>query len=80
VYAIRNSLPRDDAAKRAEFFHKNHPCLRASALTKRYGWGVHFNSKGKAALYSRDSKEYEAFEENRGGAVKLVKAMRNKRA
>lgn len=80
VHAIRNSLPRDDAERRAEFFEKSHPCLRASALPKKYGWGVHFNGEGKAALYSRDSKEYEIFEENQGGDVKLVKAMRNKRA
>ena len=80
VYADRNSLARDDAGKRAEFVAKDHACLRASALTKRYGWGVHFDGDGKAALYGRNSNEYRAFEQGRRDGVKLVKAMRSKRA
>jgi hypothetical protein len=64
-----------------ELFSRNHPCLRASLLPKRFGWGVHFNSDGKIALYGKESHQYDHFttqgEEN---AVKLLPAMRNKRA
>ncbi len=80
VYAERNSISVDDAAIRAEFFNKNHPCLRASALPKKYGWGVHFNSEGKAALCSRGSSDYKTFGSGQKEDLKLVKAMRNKRA
>ena len=80
VYAERNSISHEDTATRANFFEKNHPCLRASALPKKYGWGVHFDSEGKAALYSRDSSDYKIFASGQKEGLKLVKAMRNKRA
>lgn len=44
--------------------------LRASALPKKYGWGVHFDKNGNAALYGRESQEYRklssAEKQNRG--------------
>src|SRR5579871_4042038 len=30
-------------------FSKPHPCLRASMLPKRYGWGAHYDGKGRIA-------------------------------
>ncbi|WP_342481620.1 DUF6157 family protein [Paenibacillus sp. FSL L8-0340] len=36
-------------------FSKSNPCLRASMLSKRYGWGMHFNDEGKIALYAKAS-------------------------
>lgn len=79
VYAERQAAASKEVASRAEYFKKGRACLRASSLTKRYGWGVHFDEKGRAALYSRDSAEYFAFAEGHNPAVKLLKAMRNKR-
>ena len=77
VFAERNSIPKKDTKARMKFFEKNHPCLRSSALPKKYGWGVHFNEEGKAALFSVSSSEYSKFAQ--GNDVKLFKAMRNKR-
>lgn len=82
VYVRQKGLSDDELAARgveirAELLSKEHPCLRASALTKKYGWGAHYNSEGKIALYPVESSEYQQFCED--GATKLLKAMRSKR-
>ena len=41
-----------------DFFSKGQPCFRASALCKRYGWGVHHNHEGKIAIYAIGTPEY----------------------
>lgn len=59
VYATKNDIaPAERAAARERFFSKGQPCLRASALTKRYGWGVHSDAEGKVALYAVESEDY----------------------
>ncbi len=78
VYAQRNSISENDAKARDEYLQKDLPCLRTSALTKKYGWGIHFNNEGKANLFSKNSSEYELFSKNKD--IKLIKALRNKRA
>jgi hypothetical protein len=62
----------------AGLFQKSHPCMRASMLPKKFGWGVHYDSEGKLAIYGMETEQYRAFVENPG--IKLVFAMRNKRA
>jgi hypothetical protein len=62
------------------FFSKPMACLRASPLPKTYGWGIHFDGAGRAALYACDSAEYRHFAMGRDGGPKLLNAMRNKRA
>ena len=59
---------------RAEFFAKGQPCFRASALTKRYGWGVHSDRDGKIALYAVESEEYERLRADEN--IRHLKAMR----
>jgi hypothetical protein len=75
--------PEEVAAHRqelwAELFQKGHPCMRASALTKRYGWGAHYNQHGKIALYPMESEEYQQFVQAPTG-IKVLGAMRTKRA
>ncbi|QEL14584.1 DUF6157 family protein [Limnoglobus roseus] len=66
-------------AIRAALFAKSHPCMRASPLPKRYGWGVHHDSKGLIALYAAESPEYRHFAAG-GDGVEVVPAMRSKRA
>ena len=62
VYVRHKSIPTDDLpARRAEFFQKSQPCLRSSPLAKQYGWGLHFNTEGKIALYALESEEYRQF-------------------
>ncbi|WP_274468530.1 MULTISPECIES: DUF6157 family protein [unclassified Paenibacillus] len=67
---------------RSALFSKNHPCLRASMLPKKHGWGVHFNEEGKIALYAMESEQYRQFVEagtQQQDCLKLLFAMRNSR-
>jgi hypothetical protein len=62
VYVRQKGIPEEVLATdadtiRAELFSKGHPCLRASALTKRYGFGAHYNEAGKIGLYPVESPE-----------------------
>lgn len=71
---------RRAATIRAELFSKPHACMRASVLPKKYGWGVHYDSAGRLALYAMESEEYRRFAEGKMNGVKAVAALRNKRA
>lgn len=75
VYAQRNDLTKGEYKRaREQFFSKGQPCFRASPLTKTYGFGVHFDGNGKAALYGMETDEYRNFLADK--KVKKVKAMR----
>jgi len=76
VFADRNDLTKKEYAKaREQFFSKGQPCFRASPLTKRYGWGVHYNKEGKMALVASDSAAYQKFSKDPG--LKVIKAMKS---
>ncbi|MDH5727866.1 MAG: DUF6157 family protein [Gammaproteobacteria bacterium] len=77
VHAQRKAINPKDQDARAKFFEKPQPCLRTSGLGKRYGWGIHFDENGKAALYACDSDEYKQFQQN--NSLQQLKAMRSKR-
>ena len=62
---------------REDFFSKGQPCFRASALTKRYGWGVHSDKDGKIALYAVESDEYRRLVSDEN--LRHIQAMRNKK-
>lgn len=77
--AVKNKIT-GKAAKaeaRAAFFSKGQACLRASPLTKRYGWGVHHNAEGKVAVYAVDSAEYKKMAKDK--LLKQVRGMKSKR-
>ena len=76
-FALKNELTSNLEQEKALFFAKGQACLRASPLTKRYGWGVHHDEAGKVALYPMESEEYQRFVQD--PQVKKVKAMRSKR-
>ena len=79
VFATRKEIPANDwNEQRALFFSKGQACLRASPLTKQYGWGVHSNAEGKIALYGVESTEYQRLVADE--AVVKKKAMRSKKA
>lgn len=79
VYAERNATPTSRlATERKAFFSKGQPCFSSSPLTKRYGWGVHSNAKGRIALYARESNQYKKF--SRDKKLQHLKALRAKRA
>lgn len=79
VYAIRNGTDVKSAEERDSFLQKSRPCLRSSALGKKYGWGFHFDGQGKITIYSRESEPYANFLVNQPIELKLIKALRNKR-
>jgi hypothetical protein len=79
VYAERQGISKKDhEAEREKFFSKGQPCMRSSALPKRYGWGVHSNEEGKLALVAVESATYKKLSSDK--TIKHLKAMRSKRA
>ena len=79
VYAIRNDLAASDyAIAKKEFFSKGQACLRSSALSKRYGWGIHADHRGKVALIGLETDDYKKYCSDI--SLKKVKAMRSKKA
>lgn len=60
------------------YFAKPYACMRASPLTKQYGWGAHYDENGKIALYAVESEEYRHFVKDKN--MKKFFAMRSKRA
>jgi hypothetical protein len=78
VFAIRSAIPQDSqAAARAAFFAKPQACLRASDLAKRYGWGIHYDDKGRVALVGVETDAYAKLA--KGTSVTVKAAMRSKR-
>lgn len=73
VFAERNGTIESQESREG-FFSKGQPCLRASPLTKRYGFGVHSDLSGKVALFGAETEEYKTFLSN--PEIKKVKAMR----
>lgn len=78
AFAIKNKIALFELrTKREAFFSKGQPCLRSSPLTKRYGWGVHYNNEGKIAIFAAESDEYKRLVKN--SSLKHLKAMRSKK-
>ena len=76
VFAERQDLTESELEEaRKQFFSRGQACMRASPLTKRYGWGVHSDEDGKIALYACDSPEYKQLKED----LQTVKAMKSRR-
>jgi hypothetical protein len=61
-----------------EFLTKPYTCMRASPLTKKYGWGAHYDEHGRIAIYGVGSKEYAKLVADKD--VNKFFAMRSKRA
>ncbi|UKS29147.1 DUF6157 family protein [Paenibacillus sp. HWE-109] len=88
VHLRHKQIPQSEIEDRGEdirqaLFAKSHPCLRASMLPKKHGWGVHYDKQGKIAIFPMESEAYQQFvEAGNGGAPdapKLLYAMRNSR-
>jgi hypothetical protein len=78
VHATRQQLKASEFnAEREAFFSKGQACFRASPLTKRYGWGVHFDADGKMAIYAVESEEYKRFSKDK--TLTHAKGMRSKK-
>lgn len=78
IFADRNQIPESERQEaRTDFFSKGQACMRASALTKRYGWAIHSDKNGKIALIDTASEEYAKL--SKDNAVEKVRAMRSKK-
>ncbi len=76
IYSSQNDLTEEEQeTAREDFFSKGRACLRASPLTKSYGFGIHCDGEGKIALVGMEQEEYHELRENPD--VKKVKAMRS---
>ncbi len=74
VYVERNDLKKAEYKQaREQFFSKGQACFRASPLTKKYGFGVHFDNKGKMAIFGKETEEYQKFLKDK--RCRKVKAM-----
>lgn len=62
----------------AEFFATPRACMRASALTKKYGWGVHYDHAGKMALVAVQDNDYRRLARDRN--LKQLMAMKSRRS
>ncbi len=79
TYAEYNQIEAANRPReRQKFFAKGQACLRASALGKRYGWGIHSDANGKVALYAIESEDYQRLAND--ATLKHIKAMHSKRA
>ena len=80
VHLVHKNIGADadlDAVRRA-LFAKPHPCMRASMLPKRYGWGVHYDEAGRIALYGAETAAYQQHAAR--DDLKILAAMRNRKA
>jgi len=78
IYAEKNCIDKKEYAKEKEkYFSKGQACLRSSPLSKRYGWGIHFDGDGKVAIYPFGSDEYKKYSNDK--KLQHIKAMRSKR-
>jgi hypothetical protein len=76
IYATRSGIEASERDyKRAEFFSKGQACLRSSPLGKLYGWGIHYDSESRIALYARDSEDYTRLKND--SSLKHLEAMRS---
>ena len=62
---------------REAFFSRPQACLRCSPLVKRWGWGIHFDSEGRAAAYAKGSPEYAKLADD--SSLAQTRGMRAKR-
>ena len=76
VFAIRKDIPDSEwGEQKSGFFSKGQACFRASPLPKRYGWGIHYDSNGKMALYGVGTSDYHQYIND--PTIKKVKAVRS---
>jgi hypothetical protein len=78
AHVSHKGIPEADwPAERERFRPHEQPCLRASALGKRYGWGTHHDGAGRVALVARQSERYAWLADDEG--LRHLRAMRSSR-
>ncbi|MFI6512306.1 DUF6157 family protein [Streptosporangium sp. NPDC050855] len=81
---LNRQEPPPPAAERVQlrerFFATPQACLRSSPLPKKYGWGLLFDGAGRVRLCPMESEEYRAVVAGEVTGVKILKALRSRRA
>ena len=80
THAVHRAMAEVSGKPALDFdaFHaKGQPCMRASPLTKRYGWAAHYDAEGKLALIDPASPAFAALSQD--PALPKTPAMRSKR-
>ncbi|SRR3989339_1451866 len=78
-YATKQGFKEQDlAAAKVTFFSQGQPCLRASPLVKRYGWGIHSDAQGRVALVDSASAAYQTLTAD--PQIRQLLGMRSQRA
>jgi len=82
VHGMRKGLDEQAIEKHhdglhAEVFAKPQACLRASPLTKRYGFGAHYDADGRIALHPREHDSYARWSDD--PTLTQLRAMRSAR-
>lgn len=71
-------LPEEELQRLLEeYFAQPRACLRASALGKTYGWGLHYDDQGRITAYPVGSDEYDRLSQDT--SLAQLKAMRSRR-
>lgn len=83
VHGLRRDLGEDEiaatwASLHDEVYAKPQACLRASPLTKRYGFGAHYDSEGRIGLHPVGSDGYARCAAD--ATLTQLGAMRSRRA
>lgn len=82
VHGLRKGLSEAEISQRydelhAEVFAKPQACMRSSPLTKRYGFGAHYDAEGRIGLVPAGTASYGQLAAD--GALDQVAAMRSSR-
>jgi hypothetical protein len=78
IHCRKQQLTEDERQEiREAFYSRGHPCMRASPLTKTYGFGAHYDSDGRIAIFPMESETYGTLA--RRADITVEKAMRNRR-
>ena len=76
--AAESASATEKEQARAEYLARPRPCLRASPLPMRYGWGLVFDDGDRVALCPVESPEYRALAAG-AGDVEVQKSFRSRR-
>lgn len=78
AHAARAEIPAEQRPGAwMDFVAKPRACLRASALVKQYGWGLHHDERGGVAAFGLETDDYLRLSADKG--LKQTLGMRSRR-
>jgi Family of unknown function (DUF6157) len=77
--AAASASEAEKESARAQWLQGSRPCLRASPLPQRHGWGLVFDDEDRVALCAVESDEYRALASGAVG-VEVQRSFRRSRS